>query len=111
VDRQEIKTFIHEPTDQSVRPGWNARYTTDLPNDVWYYLRGEEYSAQIDYFIQCIKESCKDNISSFATAIETDLVVSMILQNALGSTNTVGLQATKKIRNRPFLGRLKDALP
>jgi len=111
VDRQEIKTFIHEPTDPSVKPGWNARYITDLPNEVWYYLRGEEYSAQIDYFIQCIKESRKDSVSSFATAIETDLVVSMILQNALGSTNTAGLQATSQIRNRPFLGRLKDALP
>ncbi len=32
--------------------GWTVRYTTDLTEEVWYYLRGEEYSAQIDYFVQ-----------------------------------------------------------
>ena len=30
--------------------GWTIRYTTDLTDEVWFYLRGEEYSAQIDYF-------------------------------------------------------------
>ena len=28
--------------------GWNVRYTTELTEPVGFYLRGEEYSAQID---------------------------------------------------------------
>lgn len=27
--------------------GWNVQYTTELTEDPWFYLRGEEYSAQI----------------------------------------------------------------
>jgi hypothetical protein len=38
-----------------MKAGWNVRYTTDLTEAVWFYLRGEEYSAQIDYFVQSIK--------------------------------------------------------
>ena len=33
-------------------PGWNARYTTDLTAPVGFYLRGEEYSAQLDTWIE-----------------------------------------------------------
>ncbi len=32
------------------------RYTTELTEPVWFYLRGEEYSAQIDAFIQRVKK-------------------------------------------------------
>ena len=40
---------------EGVGKGWTVRYTTDLTDEVWFYLRGEEYSAQIDYFVQSIK--------------------------------------------------------
>ena len=32
--------------------GWNVRYTTELTEPVWFYLRGEEYSAQIEHFVE-----------------------------------------------------------
>jgi predicted dehydrogenase len=84
VDRQEIKTFIRDASRQPlpVRQGWNVHYTTDFPSDARYYLRGEEYSEQLDYFIQCIAEGRKDNISSFSSAVQTDIVVSMMLRDA-----------------------------
>ena len=113
VDRQEIKTFIRE-ADQSISAGWNVRYTTDLPIDVWYYLRGEEYSAQIDYFFQCVKERRKENISSFASAVETDLVVSMMLQDAGRSLGTPDAQAAEQARkpstSHGLLGKVRAAL-
>ena len=28
--------------------GWNVRYTTELTEPVGFYLRGEEYSAQLE---------------------------------------------------------------
>ena len=30
------------------------RYTTELTDEVWFYLRGEEYSAQLDAFVERI---------------------------------------------------------
>jgi scyllo-inositol 2-dehydrogenase (NADP+) len=84
IDRQEIKTFIRDKSAQQTWPkeGWDVRYITDLPVDVWFYLRGEEYSAQLDYFFQCIAQGRKDNIASFAAAAQTDRVVAMLLENA-----------------------------
>jgi hypothetical protein len=46
-----------------------VRYTTDLSDEVWFYLRGEEYSAQIDYFAQSIKARRLDGENTFAGAL------------------------------------------
>ncbi|WP_407180062.1 Gfo/Idh/MocA family protein [Bradyrhizobium sp. STM 3562] len=84
VDRQELKTYIRAAAGSAgvAKEGWEVRYTTDFHSDVWYYLRGEEYSAQLDYFLRCIVEGRRDNISSFASAVQTDCVVSAMLQDA-----------------------------
>ncbi len=36
------------------RAGWNVRYTTELTEPIWFYLRGEEYSAQLDAFVGAV---------------------------------------------------------
>ena len=38
------------------RTGWNTRYTTSLTNPVQFYLRGEEYSAQLEHFALAVGE-------------------------------------------------------
>ena len=35
--------------------GWTSRYITDLQAPVAFYLRGEEYSAQIDAFVDAVE--------------------------------------------------------
>lgn len=84
VDRQEVKTYIRAAAGSAVaaKEGWDIRHTTDFHSDVWYYLRGEEYSAQLDHFFQCIVEGRRENISSFESAVQTDCVVASMLQNA-----------------------------
>jgi len=84
VDRQEVQTFIRDPAGLSVplNQGWNISYTTDLSEPVWFYLRGEEYSEQIDHFVKCIADSSVKNTSPFSSAIETDEVVAMMLRDA-----------------------------
>ena len=59
------------------------RWVTDLSPEVDFYLRGEEYSAQIDHFIACIKDENLKNRNSFATAQATDSVIALIQKNAL----------------------------
>jgi predicted dehydrogenase len=84
VDAQELKVYLRDDLENtSYEKGWNMRWVTDLSPDVNFYLRGEEYSAQADYFIQCIKERNMDNINSFATAHATDHVVDLIKKNAM----------------------------
>ncbi len=67
VDRQECQVYIRDTATppSGYAHGWNARYTTDLTEPVWFYLRGEEYSAQIDAFIQRVKERRTDGRQSF----------------------------------------------
>jgi hypothetical protein len=51
-----------------------VRYTTDLTDEVWYYLRGEEYSAQIDYFVRSIQQGRTDGSNTFRSALAADRV-------------------------------------
>ncbi len=84
VDRQELQVYVRslpDPTENLV-PGWNVRYTTDLTSPVWFYLRGEEYSAQIDHFVQCIKTKAIAR-TNFRSASDAVLVASMMRKDAL----------------------------
>jgi predicted dehydrogenase len=116
VDRQEVKTFIRAAAEDTVvaKEGWDIRYTTDFHSDVWYYLRGEEYSAQLDYFLRCIVDGRRENISSFASAAQTDRVVSAMLQNAGDAKRRVDsrltIPAQGRSRSGGFLSSVKAAL-
>lgn len=84
-DRQECQVYLRDVATPPAgyQQGWNSRYTTDLTEPVWYYLRGEEYSAQLDYFVKCIEEKrAHDNVNSFADALMTDKVISMMIADA-----------------------------
>lgn len=83
-DRQECQVYLRDvPVPPGYQPGWNVRYTTDLTEPVWFYLRGEEYSAQLDYFVRCIEEKrAHDNVNSFEAAIMTDHVIAMMITDA-----------------------------
>jgi scyllo-inositol 2-dehydrogenase (NADP+) len=84
VDRQELQLYLRAtpaPAGDFV-PGWNVRYTTDLTPPVWFYVRGEEYSAQIDHFVQCMRTGSAA-ISNFRSASDAVLVASMMRRDAL----------------------------
>lgn len=84
VDRQECRIYLRSKHNvKDLSPGWNIKYTTELTDPVWYYLRGEEFSAQMDYFIAQMRTKNYENINSFASAAETDLVINMIKQDAI----------------------------
>lgn len=84
-DRQECRVYLRDTATlpSGYKAGWNVRYTTDLTESVWFYVRGEEYSAQLDYFVRCIENRCADkNINSFENAVMTDRVIAMIIADA-----------------------------
>ncbi|MGR8929531.1 MAG: Gfo/Idh/MocA family protein [Gammaproteobacteria bacterium] len=83
-DRQECQLFARdgERLPSGFQQGWNVRYTTELTPEAWFYLRGEEYSAQLDYFIRCIKSNQTENINSFVSAQQTDQVIRMLIADS-----------------------------
>ena len=52
--------------------GWNVRYTTELTEPVSFYLRGEEYSAQLEAFAHRISEGAVQGENDFDSAVVTD---------------------------------------
>ncbi len=89
-DRQEILVYLSEASPQApgLAPGWSARSTTELTRPVWFYLRGEEYSSQIDQFIRSVKERSPGESCTFRAAAEVDGITAMMLQDAQGSLTT-----------------------
>ncbi|MEO1234169.1 MAG: Gfo/Idh/MocA family oxidoreductase [Myxococcota bacterium] len=78
-DRQEVRVFLTAGNAvDGYDEGWTIKYITDLQPPVWYYLRGEEYSAQIDTFVSNIKSGNLEGENRFASAYQTDEVLEMI---------------------------------
>lgn len=83
-DRQECQCYLRDAPEMlpGYHPGWNIRYTTDLTTPVWFYVRGEEYSAQLAYFVECLKAQSCDNLNSFSSAAQTDRAIALLLTDA-----------------------------
>lgn len=83
-DRQECQIYLRSGSvpELNLKEGWNVRYTTELTQPVRYYVRGEEYTAQLDHFVECIEAGTSENVNSFAAGLETDLVLEMLQRDA-----------------------------
>ncbi|MGQ8338406.1 Gfo/Idh/MocA family protein [Sunxiuqinia sp. A32] len=82
-DATELKIYLKEAAPkESLEKGWTIKYITDLAIPVDFYLRGEEYSAQIDYFIDCIINSNITSLNTFEEGLYTDKVIEMLIENA-----------------------------
>jgi predicted dehydrogenase len=88
-DRQECQVYLREVSyaPAGYGKGWNVRYTTELTEPVWFYVRGEEYSEQLDHFVRCISTGSNAGNNSFSSAAQTDRVLSMMLANASTNAN------------------------
>jgi predicted dehydrogenase len=84
VDRQEVQTYIRDPEVSSVpvKAGWTTSFTTELSDHPFYYLRGEEYSAQIDHFVRAVQSGDARTVSTFASAVVVDRLAAMMVQDA-----------------------------
>ncbi|MFO1320283.1 MAG: Gfo/Idh/MocA family oxidoreductase [Burkholderiales bacterium] len=89
-DRQEVQIFLRGQARPELRldQGWNIRYTTELTDEVWFYLRGEEYSAQIDHFVRHVQLRDPKTRCSFRDAVQADVVAGMIVRDAKGESGT-----------------------
>jgi len=99
-DRQELQVYLRDASDAPTgfNKGWNTRYTTDLTEPVWFYLRGEEYSAQVDHFVETIKAGRTDTRSTFRSAVDTDLVTYAMMKDA---DRKIGVAARTEVVSAP----------
>jgi predicted dehydrogenase len=105
-DRQECQLYLRapHPAAPELKPGWTVKYTTDLTREVWFYLRGEEYSAQIDHFVKAALKEHPAEVNSFRSALHADRLVAMILAEASGRARRAALAtaSTKGLWSRVF---------
>jgi predicted dehydrogenase len=90
-DRQECQVYLrdHASLPTGYEHGWNTRYTTELTEPVWFYLRGEEYSAQLDSFVRHVKARRADAANGFESAAVTDRVIAMMIADAERGASTL----------------------
>lgn len=79
VDATELKVFFkNDPNILGYERGWNIKSINSLTEPVDFYLRGEEYSLQMDHFIKAIHGKVQNDINTFESAHMTDQVLSKI---------------------------------
>ena len=84
-DLHQFKVFFRdEPDDSRYRRGWNTIYVTDIVEPVRIYLRGYEFTRQLDYFIDKIGANDPDNLCTFGDGYQTDRVIDRIAADAEG---------------------------
>jgi len=82
-DANELKVYFKEDKcPKGYSKGWNVKYVTDLADQVDFYLRGEEYSSQMDYFVKAISGAVPNTINNFKSALATDKAIAIIKKSA-----------------------------
>ena len=83
VDRTELQLFLGSKTEPPAgyRQGWTIKHITDLTEPVSFYLRGEEYSAQLEAFGRAIANS-EPQRNGFGSAAQTDRTIELIQHRA-----------------------------
>jgi scyllo-inositol 2-dehydrogenase (NADP+) len=102
-DRQECQVYVSEsgaPPPGYVN-GWNVRYTTELTAPVWFYLRGEEYSAQIEAFVDRVAGTATEPVNDFESAAVTDETIGMVLADAASGAKSAAAGDLTPARQRP----------
>jgi len=107
-DRQECQVYLREesPALPGYGKGWTVKYTTELTEEVWFYLRGEEYSAQIDHFVRAVEAKKSDGFNSFRSAAETDKVMGRMIADHKG----LGEEAPRPVRQTSTAPRKRFSL-
>ena len=107
-DRQEIQIYCRgdRAVPLGLNSGWNVRHTTELTEQVWYYLRGEEYSAQMAHFLAQIDSGRPDPTFSFRSAVEADAVIHQIEGIAGGEEAAVSAAPSRSRAHKGLLERV-----
>lgn len=112
-DRQEIRVYLRNPAlaPEGYGQGWTVRYTTELTGEVYFYVRGEEYSTQLDTWVKRIAEHAISGPADFAEAAITDELLYTILSSGDGSLHSLDAHDgadDKQAEKTAFWSRLRQ---
>jgi len=80
-NKQEIKLFSNQDYPEvGLKKGWNEIYVTDLNTEVNYFLRGEDFSRQMQNFSNCLNSAEIKPVSSLRSGAVVDKVISDIFK-------------------------------
>ncbi len=86
-DLHAIKLFLREEMEEKSEygftKGWNTLYVTDFGKPVRFYVRGGEFTSQLDYFIDCIQKGVQGEVCNFEDGFATDNIMDSIFSDAL----------------------------
>jgi predicted dehydrogenase len=84
-DRQECRLFLREADESKKYPkGWSVTYLPERQRHVRFDIRGTEFTAQLDHFIDCIQHRCGACVCTFADGLRADRVIEAIQEDARG---------------------------
>ena len=82
-DATTLKIYVKEDKpNYGLEKGWNFKYITDVTPLVDFNLRGEEYTAETQAFINSIVTGKVDERNSFETALQTDYIIKKMEEDA-----------------------------
>jgi len=79
---QEVKVYRNKSENPPEEAGWQLSYLTDYTQPVDFYLRGEEYSAQVDDFIARLEAGSLQSVNAIQSAGETDRVIELLIEDS-----------------------------
>jgi predicted dehydrogenase len=78
-DATEIRLFLQKDNPANMyRKGWQLINHVNLTSSPAFFLRGEEYSHQLEYFIQHVQRGNLNEINHFEQAAATDEIIHTI---------------------------------
>lgn len=81
-DQHGIKIYMkNNSPENNLREGWNTIYITDIFKPVPFYVRGNEFTAQLYHFAECIKNNTIKNNCTFRDATNTLDVIDAIFND------------------------------
>ena len=110
VDRQELQLFANGrgAIPEGYVQGWTVRNITELTEPVSFYLRGEEYSAQLEAFAATARNGSLPVTNDFASAAVTDFTLELIRARSLAEPPPPAAlgEPAAPARARGLLGRM-----
>lgn len=81
-DLHAIKLFLtEEEKERDLTKGWNTLYVTDFGKPVRFYVRGGEFTSQLDYFIDCVVNKTPGEVCNFKDGLSTDIIIDSIFSD------------------------------
>ncbi|SHF43729.1 Predicted dehydrogenase [Mariniphaga anaerophila] len=81
-DQHGIKIFMKNACpEKNLRVGWNTLYITDVFQPVPFYVRGNEFTAQLYHFVECINDKKIENKCTFSNAKDTLDIIQAIFND------------------------------